>query len=86
MKNRRIELHIGELAVDGLGAVDGDVIAQSTRSELRRLLADRGLAKLPRNAAGLNAGTFQVASGSTSGDIGTQIARAVYGAIGKVTR
>jgi hypothetical protein len=81
MKHRRIEVHIEELVIDGLGALDGNTIGRWTRSELSRLIAERGLPAFATQAGGvakINAGSFRMRGGEHAEEIGPRVARAVW--------
>lgn len=81
MRRTQIELHIEELVLDGFTPADRHRIGDAVERHLTRLLAGPGAAR--RLAGGgevarLNAGSFNVARGSTPDAIGAQVARAVY--------
>ena len=79
-----LSLHIEELVLHGLPSIDGDRIGEATQRELARLFLRHGV---PRSLASrttadlLNGGTLKIASASTPEPIGTQLARAIYGAL-----
>jgi hypothetical protein len=85
-----IELHIEHLVLDGLTVTPRErtLIGAAVESELSRLLREGGLAgELAGGVAlpSLDTGNIQLASGNDPWRLGEQIARAVYGGIGKPT-
>ena len=83
-----INLHIERLVLDGVPVAQGrePVVRAAVEAELTRLLAADGLASdlaaggaLPR----IQAGEIQLAGADNSEQLGRQIARAVYGGIGR---
>jgi hypothetical protein len=81
-----VELHIGELVLEGFPPLDQADLGAMVQQELARLLAERGLpAGLARGGeiASLDAGEFQVKQGSKAPEIGAQIAQAVYGGLAR---
>ena len=81
-----MELHIGELVLEGFPHLDQAELGAMVQQELARLLAERGLpAGLARGGevASLDAGEFQVKQSSKATEIGAQIAQAVYGGLGR---
>jgi len=81
-----VELHIGELVLEGFPSLDQAQLGAVVQQELARLLAERGLpAGLARGGevASLDGGEFQVQQGSKAPEIGAQIAQAVYGGLAR---
>jgi hypothetical protein len=83
-----IELHIERLVLDGLTATPREriQIRAAVETELSRLLSEGGLARELVNGGALpslGASNIQLASGHDPWRMGEQIARAVYGGIGK---
>jgi hypothetical protein len=85
IKPESVELHIEELVLHGFGAGDRHAIAQAVEQELSRLLVAQFAAQgVPRSFAEssetprLDAGAFNVASGTKSEVIGSQIAQIVH--------
>ena len=83
-----INLHIERLVLDGVPVARGGepLVRAAVEAELARLLAADGLA--PSLLAGaalphLRGGELQLAGASDSNQLGRQIARAVYGGIGR---
>lgn len=83
-----INLHIERLVLDGIALERGHepLLRAAVEAELARLLSTHGVAPgmmsggaVPR----LHAGDIQLSGESTSHQLGQQIARAVYGGIGK---
>ena len=86
MKQKNIELNIDELVLHGFSPGDRHSIGEAVEQELTRLLADRGVPKsLERGGevANVDGGAFEVAHGSRSEVVGTQVAKAIYGGLGK---
>jgi len=84
----KIELHIERLVLDRLPIEHSDrlIVAAAVERELAQLLADGGLTGglLTGGAtARLSAGEIQLGGGSDAGQIGQQIAQAVYRGINK---
>jgi len=83
-RNPAIELHIGELVLEGFPRLDEAQLGAAVQEALERLIAERGMpASLARNGriANLDRGAFGVAPGANAQMIGTQIAQAVYGGL-----
>jgi len=83
-----IRLHIERLVLDGFGLqqAEGRVVKAALQNELRQLLVDNGLRNefLQSGAVPeVQAATLQVGMNSSPRQLGTQIARSVYGGIGK---
>jgi hypothetical protein len=83
-----IRLHIERLVVDGFGLqrADGRAVKSAVQAELGRLLTGNGLRhELQQSGAvpRVRADTLQVGAKPSPRQLGTQIARSVYGAIGK---
>jgi hypothetical protein len=81
-----INLHIERLVLDGLPIErnQGPHIQAAVEAELTRLLAENGLAgDLQKGGvvSGIRANQIQFAPGSNPTQMGTQIARSVYGGI-----
>jgi hypothetical protein len=75
-----IELEIDELVLHGLPAGQPERIAAAIEAELLRLLEEGGLP--PTLAAGAALEEVQVAVGAQTGDLGEQIAGAIYTSLG----
>jgi hypothetical protein len=79
-----LSLHIGELILHGFASIDDNRIGEATQRELARLFVQQGV---PRSLASrttvdlLDGGALKIASASTPEPIGTQLARAIYGAL-----
>ena len=81
-----IELHIGELVVHGFPVADRAQLGAVVRQELARLFAERGMpAGLEQGGeiASVDGGELQVAASAGVGALAAQIARAVYGGLGR---
>jgi hypothetical protein len=84
----RIKLHIERLSLEGLPLTrnQGAAVQTAVESELTRMLSERGLADGIRAGGAmpsLPAVRLEYASGASPAQLGRQIARAVYGGIGK---
>jgi hypothetical protein len=81
-----VELHIGELVVHGFPVADRAQLGAVVRQELARLFAERGVpAGLEQGGeiASVDGGELQVAPGGGTPSLGAEIARAVYGGLGR---
>ena len=86
MSPERIELTIGELALDGFEAVDGALVGQLLERELARLIGQRGLP--PGLAAGsdwpaLDGLSFQLGAGAGAEAVAAGVAEALYGGLAR---
>ena len=84
----KIKLHIERLILDGLNVerLDGSVVQAAVETELARLLSTEGLhPSLLSGGAMPHApgGSIQLTSESSPARLGTQIAQAAYGGLGK---
>jgi hypothetical protein len=84
----KIKLHIERLVLDGLPVErrDGSIVQAAVESELTRLLSSEGLApSLLSGGAVPHApgGSIQLTGQSNPTQMGTQIAKAVYGGLDK---
>ncbi len=81
-----VELHIEELVLHGFAPCDRHRIGEAVQHELTRLLTERGLPatlSTGQEIDRLNGETFQLNALSKSDATGTQVARAVYGGLGR---
>jgi hypothetical protein len=79
-----LSLHIEELVLHGLPSIDGDRIGEATQWELARLFVRHGVPRSLVNRTAvdlLDGGALKIASTTTPEPIGTQLARAIYGAL-----
>jgi len=86
MKPKNIELNIEELVLHGFSPGDRYSIGEAVEQELTRLLADRGVPQsLERGGeiANMDGGAFEVAPDSRAQVVGAQVAKAVYGGLGR---
>ena len=84
MTPSRVELHIQELVVHGVGPLDARRIGAAVERELARLLAERGVPPQWLEGAGREAvdgQTFVAAAGEPAPAVGAAAARAVYGGL-----
>jgi hypothetical protein len=84
----KINVHIERLILEGLPVSrhDGPRVRAAVTAELERLIAARGISEeLQRGGAvpAVRAGTLRSETRTTSSQLGTQIARAVYGGLGR---
>ncbi len=83
-----INLHIERLILDGLpiSTAQGALVRAAVEAELSRLLSDGGLhAGLQTGVAleSVRAGALRLSADSTPKRLGQQIARSIYGGIGR---
>ena len=81
MKPVSLDLHIGELVLDGLQGVGHTQVGAAVERELGRLVANHGIPpslERSRAVASLDGGSFEVSSSPGAATVGEQIARAVY--------
>jgi len=83
-----IDVHIERLILDGLpmSQTQGPIVQAAVETELSRLLAERGLAANLQSGSALPSVRVEAIppiNGIAPGQVGQQIARAVYGGIGK---
>jgi hypothetical protein len=77
-----VHLRIEELVLDGFPVSAGYPIGEGLQQELTRLFGERGVPShmiAPREAARIDAGSFQASAGAPPAITGAQIAVAVYG-------
>jgi hypothetical protein len=83
-----IRLHIERLVVDGFGLqrADGRAVKSAVQAELGRLLTANGLRQELQQGGAVpqvKADPLQIGAKPSPRQLGTQIARSVYGGIGK---
>lgn len=83
-----IKLHIDHLVLDGLplDRAQGSVVKAAVEAELSRLIVERGISsELMAGGAlpSISADAIQAAQGASPVNLGRQIARSVYGGIGR---
>jgi len=86
MMTKNIELHIEELVLRGFAPGDRYRIGEAVEHELTRLLADRGVPQSLADGgeiASVDGGAFEVAPGARAEVVGAQVAKAVYGGLGR---
>lgn len=81
-----VELHIERLALEGIDLPPGqrDLLCESVRAELVRLVQDGGLTGSVLHGGAvthLRAPAVTLAAGSATADLGRQLAGAIYGGI-----
>ncbi|HUJ42089.1 MAG TPA: hypothetical protein VLW52_00655 [Opitutaceae bacterium] len=81
-----MEVHIAELVLHGFSPGDRAAIGEAVERELARLFAGQpvppGLAR-NRTRDNVDGGSFLLARGAKPGAIGTHIAGAIYGGLGR---
>lgn len=83
---RSVELHIEELVLNGCAPADRYTIGEAVERELTRMLIEQGAPPaIARDVeiAHLNAGAINVKPGARAEATGIQLARAIYGGLGK---
>ena len=86
MMIKNIELHIEELLLHGFSPGDQYRIGEAVERELARMFADRGVPQSLAEGgeiASVDGGAFEVAPGSRAEVVGAEVARAVYGGLGR---
>lgn len=81
-----IEINIDELILHGFSPADRFKIGNSLRSELAKLILENGMPAGISNGGdinGINGGTFQASKNMHARTVGTQIAKSIYGGMGK---
>ena len=79
-------MDIEELVLHGFSMGDRYRIGEAVEQELSRMLADRGVPESLAEVgeiANVDGGAFEVAPGSGADVVGAQVAKAVYGGLGK---
>jgi hypothetical protein len=86
MANNNIELHIEKLALYGFSPHDRHRIGKAVERKLTRMLTEQGMptslshgGELPH----INGSTFNTATNTNAGTIGTQIAQSIYSGLNK---
>lgn len=77
---KNIELHIDGLVLHGFAPGDRHRIGEAVEQELSRILDDEGVLEVlegGREVASVDGGAIELATGSRTEAIGTQIARVV---------
>lgn len=84
MTRKNIELHIEELVLHGFAPGDRSRIGEAVQQELTRLFVEQGV---PRSLSQggeigrLDAGAFEMTTGTKAEVVGAQIAQAIYGGL-----
>ena len=81
-----VSLHIEELVLHGFSPRDRHAIGEAVQTELTRLFTEQGVhPSLGQSfeVERVDAGTFNVKSGTRAEGVGTQVAQSVYGGLGK---
>jgi hypothetical protein len=84
--NRTIRLHIDELVLDGFAPLDRAAVGAAVQAELARLLSEQGLPgglEFGGEAPTVDGGAFNLPANARAESIGAEIARSVYGGLGK---
>ena len=78
-----LRLEIGEVAVHGLGALDGELVRTAAARELERLLAvGETWPRASESRARVDAGRVSLPSTASAEDVGVAIGRAVRRGLG----
>ena len=88
MKPANVELHIEELVLHGFAPGDRYRIGEAMERELVRLFSEQSVPPSLAYAwevATLDAGPFGAAPGAKPGNVGAQVAQAVYGVLTRRT-
>jgi hypothetical protein len=86
MNRANVELHIEELVLHGFAPGDRYRIGDAIQVELARLIAEQGIPPSFVNGGEIDridAGGFEMASGSRGETVGGQIARSVHGGLAR---
>lgn len=86
MRPKNIELHIEELVLHGFGMGDRYRISEAVEGELTRLFATGDLPQSLSKGGEIermDGGVFNVTRGSKPEVMGTQVAKVIYGGMGK---
>ncbi|TDC89518.1 hypothetical protein E1161_21065 [Saccharopolyspora aridisoli] len=75
--NRDVRVHVGELVLDGFEHVDRDLLAAAFRSELVRLVRERGVPAEARQVGELT-GLPELPRTNSPARLGEALARAVH--------
>ncbi len=81
MTGRRIELHIGELVLDGFNSLDSAEVGAAVRQELVRLFKEQGVpSSLTQSGqrAQIDGGEFSHPTRPDAATFGGHVARSVY--------
>lgn len=80
-----VELHIEELVLHGFDPANQYAIREAVERELTRLLTEQGSPMITQDfeVAHVNGGTINMKAGFSSEATGLQLARAIYGGLGK---
>ncbi len=86
MRAKNIELHIEELVLHGFEQGDRYNISEAVERELTQLFVERGVPQSLSKSGEIehmNGGAFDVARGSKTEFIGTQVAKNIYGGLNR---
>ncbi|MFI5177525.1 MAG: hypothetical protein ACHQO8_03120 [Vicinamibacterales bacterium] len=76
-----IELHIGELVLEGVPEADGYQVAEAVERQLTQLFTDR-MAPAPvmqsRSVEAVDGGAVTITPGSSAGGLGQQVGSAIF--------
>jgi len=86
MDLKNIDLQIDELVLRGFSPLDGNAIRDSIETELKHLIATRGLDAAGISLDSVNGGRFKVTRGAHPQATGAQIARSIFGSLKGGTR
>jgi hypothetical protein len=86
MKKPSVEINIDELILHGFSPADRYKIGEALRGELARLIIENGVPSgfsEGKNIGEMNGGTFKVSSSRHARDVGTHVAKSIYGGMRK---
>jgi hypothetical protein len=75
-----VDLHIGELVLDGLGAGDAELLRAALAGELETLIAGAGLPRAGSVEA-IDAGAVRVPSRGGAEALGRTLAQSIHGSV-----
>jgi hypothetical protein len=81
---RSVDLHIGELVLNGFAPADRYTIGDAVERELTRLFHEQGTPPAisePGETTHLDMNTFELMPGSSARTIGVELAKAIYGGL-----
>jgi hypothetical protein len=79
----RVEVHIEQLVLRGLPAVDSRAVGDAVIRHLTSLVATNGVRAQPGAIPRVPGGSFRVTRASTAESIGASVARAVHTGVGR---
>ena len=80
----KVEIQIGALVLEGVSRADGRRIGEAVKSELARLVRERGVGEVARartHVTAMSASSFAVAPDAAPRTIGVSVARSLHSAL-----